>query len=150
MQTPPSITGIKPIYKPVNSEKQIRLLHHYIKDYNQKHPKLAEQLKPQHMQTAELLFKIAIQKKVVFDKATHLMKVESQEGESFECGTFKGNGAAIAKSLNILPKSLDNHLKRLKKAGIASSFTVPSNGKQIRKGGKNNETLFAINAYFFT
>ena len=136
------------IYRPVDSEQQIRRLHLYIKKWNKEHKASRQQIKAQHMQTAEMLVKIALQQDIQFNKATHLMDLVYADGVA-KAGTFNANGAAIAKRLNLHRKSLDNHLKRLKEAGIAASFSDPANGRMIRAGGKHNETLFAINKAFF-
>lgn len=139
----------KIIYKPVEAHRQIRKLYKYVIGWNNRQIKLSEEIRTPQLKTAELLIKIAIQKHVDFVKQSELMKVEAGEG-SFEAGFFFGNGAAIAKTLQLkTPRSLDNHLKRLKKAKIAASFPVPENGT-IRRNGKKNETLFALNKYFFT
>lgn len=133
----------KVIYKtPIESEKEIRLLHLHIKEYNQGRA-LAEQAKTQHIKTAETLIKIALKKNIESKKITHLTE---ENGVYF--AYFKDNGASIAKQLNMNVKSLDNHLKRLKKAEIAYSYSNPSDGS-IRKKGNRTETLFFINNKFF-
>ncbi|MBT28597.1 MAG: hypothetical protein CMO01_02970 [Thalassobius sp.] len=137
----------KRIYKVLESDKELRLLHNHIKAYNLKAEK-SEKIKPQHTKTAETLIKLALKKEVNFTNPLYLSDTELN-GIGVTCGYFKDNGAAIASQLQIHPKSFDRHLKRLEKAAIAASYKVANNGKQIRAKGKYYETLFAINKQFF-
>lgn len=132
----------KVIYKtPLKAEKQLRLLHNYIKGYNKDKP-LKEQIRQAHQGTAEALILIALKKEVDFN---NLNKTTEIEGDRY--GYFTDNGASIASQFGINKKTIDNHLKRLKEAKIAYSYPVPSG--RIRKKGKLEENYFFINSRFF-
>ncbi|UZR95959.1 hypothetical protein [Chondrinema litorale] len=137
------------IHKVLESEKEIRTLHHFIKDWNKKHPKKSEQIRVGHIKTSEILIKLALKKIKDFSNPLNYKEVEIENGKSFTCVSFMDNAASVAKQLDLEVKSIKNHFKRLKMAQIADIDYVPTVSSQKNRKSSRYEDLISINLKFF-